>query len=409
MSPAPVAVFAMIERGHFQRLRPLIAGLVDLGVPVHVFTDARFREDAEAAGGTFVDLFAKYPIEGADDASIPLPCRAVSFAGAYADQLIDDLRRLEPSLVVYDTFAVIGHVAARALGIPYVNVCAGHNADPAETVPALEADPRVDLSPACLDAVETLRTRHGLEDASPFSYMAGISPHLNLYCEPPAFLTEDERRPFEPMAFFGSLPTVDELDAHDRDEGQSPFGAGPAGLRIYVSFGTIVWRYWAAEALDALATIAEAFAARDDVRALVSLGGADVAAESIQAIAKPNVAVERWVDQWRVLQDADAFVTHHGLNSTHEAIYNEVPMISYPFTSDQPGMAERCRELGLAVPLVGAPRETVTTAAVESALASLSAKAGAMRPRLAEAREWERQVISGREAVLERITALAGD
>jgi UDP:flavonoid glycosyltransferase YjiC (YdhE family) len=273
-------------------------------------------------------------------------------------------------------------------------------------VPALRTDPRVDLSPACLDAVETLRTRHGLDDASPFSYMAGLSPHLNVYCEPPAFLTDDERRPFEPIAFYGSLPAIEELDARHR-AGPSPFGAG-AGLRIYVSFGTVVWRYWAAEALDALATIAEALAARDDVRALVSLGGADVDAEAIQAIAKPNVAVERWVDQWRVLQDADAFVTHHGLKSTHEAIYNEVPMISYPFTSDQPGMGERCRDLGLAVPLVGAPREPLTTGAVESALASLSAKAGAMRPRLAEAREWEREVISGREAVLGRITALAG-
>ena len=92
MSAAPVAVFAMIEHGHFQRLLPLIAGLVDRGVPVHAFTDARFREDAEAAGATFVDLFSKYPLEDADDDSVPLPCRSVSFAGVYADRVIEDLR-----------------------------------------------------------------------------------------------------------------------------------------------------------------------------------------------------------------------------------------------------------------------------------------------------------------------------
>ena len=405
MSPAPVAFFAMTERGHFQRMRPLIAGLADRGFPVHVFADGRFREDAETAGATFVDLFASYPLEQADDASLPYPCRFVSFAGVYADQVIDDLRRLGPSMVVYDTFAVIGHVAARALAIPYVNVCAGHNMHPGRLLPMLRDDPRGEVSPSCLEAVETLRRRHGLADASPFSYVAGLSPHLNVYCEPPAFLTEGERRGFEPVVFHGSLPALEELDGPDR--GPSPFGNDPAGLRIYVSFGTVVWRYWAAEALDALATIAETLAA-NDVRVLASLGGADIDRDAVRAIAKPNVTVERWVDQWRALRDADAVVTHHGLNSTHEAIYNEVPMISYPFFSDQPGLAKRCRELGLALPLVRAPRERVTAEAVESALAELSARAGSMRARLSEARGWERDVIIGRDSVLERISALAG-
>jgi UDP:flavonoid glycosyltransferase YjiC (YdhE family) len=269
----------------------------------------------------------------------------------------------------------------------------------------LRDDPRVDVSPACRDAVETLRSRHGLADASPFSYVSGLSPHLNVYCEPAAFLTEDERRAFEPVAFHGSLPAVEEL--YGAAPGPSPFGDDPAGLRIYVSFGTVVWRYWPAEALDALATIAAALAPRD-VRVLVSLGGADVDDEAVRAIAQPNVTVERWVDQWRVLRDADAVVTHHGLNSTHEAIYNEVPMISYPFFSDQPALARRCRDLGLAIPLAGAPRERVTAEGVESALAELSARAAPMRARLSEARGWERDVIAGRDSVLARISALAG-
>ena len=46
------------------------------------------------------------------------------------------------------------------------------------------------------------------------------------------------------------------------------------------------------------------------------------------------------------------FVTHHGLNSTHEAIYHRTPMLSYPFFGDQPYLANRCRDLGLSVPLV---------------------------------------------------------
>lgn len=137
--------------------------------------------------------------------------------------------------------------------------------------------------------------------------------------------------------------------------------------------------------------------------------GADCAdRHGLSNVGFRQVTVERWVDRWRVLRDADAVVTHHGLNSTHEAIYNEVPMISYPFFSDQPALARRCRELGLAVPLAGAPRERVTAEGVESALAELSARAGPLRARLSELRGWERDVIAGRDSVLARISALAG-
>ena len=124
---------------------------------------------------------------------------------------------------------MIGHVVGRLLGIPYVNVCAGHNMDPARFVPVLREDPRArDLAelPAC---VEVLRERHGVDDASPFSYVSGLSPFLNVYCEPPQYLTETERQVFEPVAFFGSLPPLEEIDsAVPRNRGDEPsFGSTP--------------------------------------------------------------------------------------------------------------------------------------------------------------------------------------
>ena len=56
------------------------------------------------------------------------------------------------------------------------------------------------------------------------------------------------------------------------------------------------------------------------------------------------------MDQWAVLGETDLFVTHHGLNSTHEAIFNRVPMLSYPFFWDQPGLAAKCQAFGIARP-----------------------------------------------------------
>ena len=226
MTP-PVAFLAMPEAGHFSRLRPLIAGLSGRGVETLVFTDSRFRAGVESAGGRFTDLFARYPIEAADDESLPVPCRFVSFAAHYADEIAADLNGV--GLVVYDTFAVIGHVVGRLFGIPYVNVCAGHNMDPARFVPVLREDPRARISPNCQRAVEVLRERHGVEDASPFSYVSGLSPFLNVYCEPPQYLTEAERQVFEPVAFFGSLPPLEEIELRGSAE---PRRQRASGLRL---------------------------------------------------------------------------------------------------------------------------------------------------------------------------------
>src|SRR5207248_2161599 len=148
-------------------------------------------------------LFAGRPLEGADAVSVPLPCRNVTFAGVHAEALAAEAARFEPSFVVSDTFTVAGRVVARLLGVPHVNVCANHNMIPEVTLAAVERDPRVAVGPECHRAVEKLR-RLGIENASPFSYVDGLSPHLNVYCEPPQFLTEAERRVFEPVAFYGS-------------------------------------------------------------------------------------------------------------------------------------------------------------------------------------------------------------
>jgi MGT family glycosyltransferase len=392
-----VAFFAMPEAGHFARLRPLIADMSRSGLAAHVFTHSRFRVDVERAGGTFVDLFEKYPLEDADGESVPIPSRFVSFAGHFAEQVHADVEEIGPALVIYDTFSVIGHVVGRMLGVPYVNVCAGHNMDPAEAVRKLSTDPRVSISPRCDEAVELLRARYGIADASPFSYLTGLSPFLNVYCEPPAYLTESERRAFEPVAFYGSLPPLEKIDGWD------PQPSRDGTLRIYVSFGTVVWRYWKDEALAALRCIADVVGELENARARISLGGREVDA---RALRRPNVSVEPYVDQWQALRDADVFITHQGMNSTHEAVFSRVPMISYPFFADQPGLAARCREFGIAVPLVAAPRGEVRRESVRDALAEVTGNRDAMLASLERARAWELEVMSDRDAVVRRIVDL---
>jgi MGT family glycosyltransferase len=350
-----------------------------------------------------VDLFAGRPIDAADATSRPVPCRFVSFAAHYAGSVAQQAASLRPGLVVHDTFAVIGPVVANALALPRVAVCAGHNAPPGPAVEALRTDPRVDVSDACWRAVRALREQHGMPDASPFSYMSTLSRDLNLYCEPPQFLRAEEREPFQPIAFLGSLcPEASEAASSARPA----FAEGARErLRIYASFGTVIWRYFEKEALAALEALAAALAGRDDAVALVSLGGRGTP-ETAARLAGRNLRVESYVDQWQVLREASVFLTHQGLNSTHEAIFHGTPMLSYPFFGDQPALARRCQELGLALPLVAGVRAPVTRADLDAALARIASERTRVQARLAEARRWELETIAARGALIERIVAL---
>ena len=408
MKRRAAAIFCMSENGHFQRLRPLIAALSEAGTTVHVFTDAAFRPQVERAGGVFFDLFSKYPLEKADAESIPISSRYVAFAAKYAEEIKRDTAVTGASLVINDTFAVIGRVVAQLLGLPRVNVCSGHNLPPARILPVLAKDPRVKTAPACFEAAKVLRERYGMADASPFCYVSSISPDLNVYCEPPEFLGEDDRRAFEPVVFYGSLPSGEER----RDDGPGMGGWSASrensDLRIYVSFGTVIWRYYRANAVRAMNTIATAIAGMKGVKALFSLGRAAVDGSTVSGWVRPNISVESYVNQWEVLREAGAFITHHGINSTHEAIFHRVPMISYPFFWDQPGMAETCRRFGLAVPIVEALQGEFGEDAVRAAFSRLTEDRDSMAAALSRARAWELAVIEGRPSVHRRIMDLMG-
>jgi UDP:flavonoid glycosyltransferase YjiC (YdhE family) len=260
----------------------------------------------------------------------------------------------------------------------------------------------VSTSQRCHDAVTVLRERFGMADASPFSYVSSRSPELNLYCEPPEFLDEDRRRALEPVAFFGSL-----ADAAGRKHGEKHFqGSGPDTIRIYASFGTVIWRYYAGQAFEALETLASAFGKRDDVRAIISLGGAERDEDVKERLTRPNVAIEDYVDQESVLAEADIFVTHHGLNSTHEAISHGTFMLSYPFFWDQPGLAGRCRALGIALPLSKDLRGSFNENDVFAALSAWRSNGKRIQRAISNAQEWERSVIAGRPAVVRKIIGL---
>ena len=69
----------------------------------------------------------------------------------------------------------------------------------------------------------------------------------------------------------------------------------------------------------------------------------------IQTLGKilDNVYTYSFVPQIEVLQHADVFLTHCGMNSVNEAMALGVQMVAMPFINDQLSNAKRIVELGI--------------------------------------------------------------
>lgn len=62
-----------------------------------------------------------------------------------------------------------------------------------------------------------------------------------------------------------------------------------------------------------------------------------------------NISVNDFVDQIAVLNKADVFLSHCGMNSVNESLYYQVPLVMYPQTSEQSGVATRVSQLGAGI------------------------------------------------------------
>ncbi|MGV0746218.1 macrolide family glycosyltransferase [Mycolicibacterium sp. XJ870] len=95
-----------------------------------------------------------------------------------------------------------------------------------------------------------------------------------------------------------------------------------------------------------------------------------------------NVEVHEQVPQLAVLRHAQAFVTHGGMGSTMESIYQRVPLVAVPQMAEQRANADRIAGLGLGFAL---DPEHLNADAIWTAVTAAADDAG-LRDRLAQMR-----------------------
>lgn len=156
-------------------------------------------------------------------------------------------------------------------------------------------------------------------------------PELNLVYTLREYQPYAEEFPEEQYKFLG--PSVYERDAETFE-----FIKGDRPL-IYISIGTVL-----KGAVSFFQNCVEAFRG-EDVDVVISVGKKfDI--KKLKNVPE-NVFVYPSVPQLEVLQMADVFVTHGGMNSVSEALVYGVPMVVIPFVSDQPVNARCVEKLGV--------------------------------------------------------------
>ncbi|MDS0528503.1 glycosyl transferase [Clostridium sp. SHJSY1] len=64
-----------------------------------------------------------------------------------------------------------------------------------------------------------------------------------------------------------------------------------------------------------------------------------------------NFIIKNYISQGEILKYAKAAITHAGMNTTNDLLFNKVPFVAIPLGADQPYMASRTESLGASITL----------------------------------------------------------
>ena len=161
---------------------------------------------------------------------------------------------------------------------------------------------------------------------------------------------------------------------------------------IYISMGTVN--------NDLLPFYRACIAAFADSPYQVILSTGEQIDRSALGTLPDNITALPHVDQIAVLQKADVFLSHCGMNSASESLYFGVPLVLFPQTNEQGGVAARVAELGAGLKLKKADAASIRTA-VNAVLQTPSYRANAQNIRESFLR------CGGAKAAVDRILSVA--
>ena len=332
-----IVFFCIPAHGHTNPTLGVVKELVSRGHQVWYYSYDLFREKIQATGATYIscDPFdAELQLSPEEAArlgkDLALSTRVLTDTALALDSVVcAHMQQLQPDCIVADSMAVWGKAVARKLNIPFVSSTTTFafnrqsakvlKQSPAELVRMLFAMPKIQKE-----------IRRLQQAGYPINNILDIlqnddNTHTVVYTSPEFQPCSDTFS--DKYAFVGpSLRPAASSITKTRD------------TLVYISMGTVD------NAMLPLYRQLIAQLTHTEYQVILSVG--DRVPLSALAPLSPHISAYPQVDQIAVLQKADVFLSHGGMNSVSESLYYGVPLVLLPQTTEQRGVTAQVCRLG---------------------------------------------------------------
>lgn len=333
-----IAFFCIPAHGHTNPTLNVVRELVACGHQVWYYSYNHFREKIEATGAKFVacdDYDAEQHIAAEDAAKVGKDLALstkllVDTTLALDESVCRDMELLRPDCIVADSMAVWGKAVAMKLGIPFVSSTTTfafnkHSAkimkqSPGQMFGMLLSMPKINKDIKRLqNAGYPVKTVLDL-------IQSDMHTHTIVYTSP-EFQPCADTFPSYYYSFVG--PSIRPAESQFEKKAEK---------LVYISMGTVN--------NDMLPLYRDCIAAFKNTKHQVVISAGTEADIRQLGRLPENIEVYSFVDQIAVLEQADVFLSHCGMNSVSESLYFGVPLLMLPQTSEQSGVAARVEQLG---------------------------------------------------------------
>ena len=337
-----IVFFCIPAHGHTNPTLGVVRELISRGHEVFYYSYNVMREKIETTGETFIScdeydqeqrLDVKDAVRVGKDFAFSTQI-LVDTTLALDDTVCEHMKELNPDCIVADSMAVWGKAVALKLGIPFVSSTTtfAFNQYSAKIMKQSLGK----IFGMILSMSKINKNIKRLQDKGyPVKSVLDIIQNDNntdtiVYTSPefqPCAETFSEK-----YVFVG--PSI--RPAENKVE-------KTANKLIYISMGTVI-----NDSIDFYKKCIKALA-DTEYQVIISVGNL-INIEELGVIPD-NITISRFVDQIAVLSQSDLFLTHCGMNSVNESLYYKVPLVMFPQTSEQDGVATRVEQLGAGIRL----------------------------------------------------------
>lgn len=331
-----IVFFCIPAHGHTNPTLGVVKELIKNNNEVYYYSYEIMREKIESTGAKFIpcdefDPQTKLSKEDKEKISKDLAFSInliVDLTLGLDNSILEEMEKIKPDVIVADSVAFWGKLIAKKLNIPFISSTTTFafnkysarvmKSDGPGLFQMLKSIPKINKS------LKRLREK-GYEVKSVLDIIANSNDTSTIVYTSKLF------QPFaetfsENYDFVG--PIIREATVSMK-KSDIP--------TVYISLGTVnnTNKNFYQNCIEALKN--------ENLRVIMSVGE-DTDIENLEGVPT-NFIVEKFVDQISVLQVADVFITHCGMNSVSEALYFGIPLVLFPQTTEQHGVANRVKEL----------------------------------------------------------------